>query len=346
MPFKNILILSLKSLYRAKSKNLLYLALISFCIFFLSIAYNLASAYYFSIDRNLNIVPEYRSFALEINNQEANKSLGEWVSELKQYGSITEAYEYFGPIDVGLEREGFKSNILLNAGDSLHIPKITLGRGFSEHEEEVAAIVPSRLIIQDSDGFKEIETKEYIGETLTVTYPSIENIQSYLELKVIGIYQAKADSEENRFYIPLSNYYMLVKSQSAGIENKGPEVKSNYSLIVVIDDYRNFDPTVQALNKNSAFSVILSEDNMLDTNLIAAIKAISLIMFLIIIIITFFTIRVVIDASIHDRSREIALFKAIGYNNRHIFYMIFTEAIILSSISCIVALIFSKIAIT
>ncbi len=344
MQLKNMALFLLKSLYRNKSKSLIYLGLMGFCIFFLSVAYSLAFAYYFSIDSNLNTVPEYRSFILEINNQEVNLSLEEWVNKLKQYENISEAYEYIGPLNAHLE--GFESSVLLDSGDSLYIPKTMIGRGFMDVEQEEVTILPSKLILHEANGYKEIETKDYIDKKLTIRYPTIDSIQTYLELKVIGVYEVIEGSKENKLFIPLSDYHNLIKSQNNSTGDKESGVNEFYSLIVVVDDYRNFDTTVKALNTNREFNVILSEDNILDTNLIAAIKAISLIMFLIIIIITFFTIRVVIDASIHDRSREIALFKAIGYNNRHIFCMIFTEAIILSGISCMIALIFSKITIT
>lgn len=97
---------------------------------------------------------------------------------------------------------------------------------------------------------------------------------------------------------------------------------------IIVDDYRNVEKVIENLSQTDDYIIIRDENSIVNVETIDTIKFIGKVSLITIIILNFIIISITIKTSIDDRTTEIALLKAIGYNNKHLFLIIFTGSIL------------------
>ena len=111
---------------------------------------------------------------------------------------------------------------------------------------------------------------------------------------------------------------------------------------VIVDDYRNVDNIVMKLNQEKYFNAYRYEENVIDESMINTMKKTSFFMFIIIIFFAFIKLSIIMVSIINERIIEIAIFKAIGYNNKNLFILIFVENIIMAIGSYLISVVISN----
>ncbi len=118
---------------------------------------------------------------------------------------------------------------------------------------------------------------------------------------------------------------------------------ANLHMSITVDDYRNIKAIIQDFSKNEYYNVVINDRSIFNINIINVVKAVSLIILVIVVLLTLSTISINIRKSIDERQHEIALFKAVGYNRKHLFTLIFSESILILVISFVLSLVLTKL---
>ncbi|WP_066500628.1 FtsX-like permease family protein [Abyssisolibacter fermentans] len=149
----------------------------------------------------------------------------------------------------------------------------------------------------------------------------------------------RLDYEYSDTHLDLNKYIEIIK-QYPSIENVHVLSlnKKTVTMDILVDDYRNVNKIIQIFSVKDNYTVIRYENSIINTDMIKTIKIIGVFSLLIIIILNFISITINIKSSIDDRQTEIALFKAMGYNHKHLFTLIYIESSVLTLISYFVAI--------
>ncbi len=106
---------------------------------------------------------------------------------------------------------------------------------------------------------------------------------------------------------------------------------------VIVDNYRNVLDVIERYNEEEKYEVIIEEKNLVNVEIIRIVNLISIIALIIVIVLTYSIFFINIKSIIYDRMYEIALYKALGYQHKHILIFILLSSSIILIISFLIA---------
>ncbi len=116
------------------------------------------------------------------------------------------------------------------------------------------------------------------------------------------------------------------------------EYSGDKSYMIVVDKPENTETALQELSDICNVYKRTDVINVQTYNTAMYISLATAVLFIAFIIVGFF---IFLKNNISNRTNELALYRALGYKTKHIFYIIFTEHIILALISIFIGIIFA-----
>lgn len=329
--------------FRKTFKTVVFSLIIAVCISGLMLSYSLNKSINNATNSNINSF-SHRKIIVGINNLEG-KSSEEYINYLKSIPHIEDVYKFVPKImavienDILLSRGGY----VLNSGSYECFPETIEGRNFNDKEKNVA-IIPEKIYIQnDMDrSMRTVQGKSLIGKNVSFVYSNKDGSSEYsYDCKVTGIYKNQFGDTTNSIYIPLNDMYEICT-------NTGQyESESNLILTAIIDKQQFADNVIKQLSSISNMSAKLYDPS--SSNEIGTYKMVSRIngyMVYLILVFLFLILYLCVTNIAISNKNQVALYKAIGYNNRHIFYIVFSESIIISLIGYLEGIIITLLAVS
>lgn len=183
----------------------------------------------------------------------------------------------------------------------------------------------------------EIIIPDTLGEKLQI------HLDSYIELKyenliikakVVGIYEELLS--DNYIYMDYETIKTILTNNNKNIINK-------ISVLALIDKYENIDEVINELQENGYSSNLYDTSGLSEINTCQTIFNILNIFIFLMITLTYFLLSIIINNIINDERKDIAILKAIGYNNKKIIQIIFFRIIFICFLSFTIGIIFSFI---
>jgi len=216
--------------------------------------------------------------------------------------------------------------------------KQTMGMGIDPAAEETILelskkIVQGRVIRKDTDEVNigvnmARDLKLKLGDVLTVVTQTAYGSMSAKNFKVVGIYNFQSPTIDRKvFLVPIeSAQYLLDLSGSASeifiITNKA-------------DTARQVAKKIKAA-LGGGFRTTAWQDQGAIYFFLELVKWLYLIILIIIVLLSAFTILNTMFMTVLERTREIGMMKALGMTNRQLVIMVLFEALVLGALACLI----------
>lgn len=250
-----------------------------------------------------------------INKDEQNLEL----KNIKEINNKIQKLQYnIPPIRVSINNS-YEANI--KTGYIEEFPKIEKGRNIQvENKTEPEIIVPDTL-----EEKLQIQLDSYIE----LKYEDI-----IIKAKVVGTYEELISDN----YI-----YMDYETIKTILTNNNKNIINMTSCLALIDKYENIDEVLNDLQNNGYSSNLYDTSGLSEINTCQTIFNILNVFIFLMIVLTYFLLSIIITNIINDEKKDIAILKAIGYNNKNIIQIIFFRIIFICFLSFITGIIFSFI---
>lgn len=305
-----------------------------------------------SIQNNLNNIATNRELNIQVNKDSRQKQLNmqKEIKTIKGFLHILKVYPYYKDLSVTMVKgiDNFSgSGFILKSEPKQLLPSITNGKTFNELDKNVA-IIPSKIRVGSSlhGNYKKIENT-YIGKELTFRFVSEKSDKFFLyKCKIVGIYNSDDIPDTgNVVFVPINDLFKNLSLQYQKKRGQLFQSKDELLITAFIDDYKNVKSVISKLSNINGYTVNYIKDNRVEISSFKLILLISRIINVMIILVIFVICMVVIEKVINNKVYDIALFKAIGYRDLHIFLMIFLEIFIIVIIAYCISVLISVFAV-
>lgn len=344
---KDLLKRSIKSIFRNKINFL--------CIFLLAVSSSIIifGFSYLNSITNLwndwtNKAVDFRTFVVTYDYD--NLSEDEAIEKLSQFNHILEVTKSSGYIISGNAFEYIDDDndgeISLR-GVTKNSINVVAGSDLSGNKNEIICAInfnPNSKIYQ-SDFAKDtsIDLSNQIGKTMKIKFAGSNN---YEELTIVGLYDSDYDYSAgdtcyatfetvrnlNETYQP--DVFDAEKISQDGIETKLP-------IYFIIDNAKNTDYVLENLESNGFYAErVITINTKTGDSIIKVLMILACIMCLL----SFIIILLNNLNRINNRKKEFAIMKSVGYTQKNINELLYTESLLMSIISVFLSVIFSSIA--
>lgn len=335
--------IAVKDIYRKTFKTVIFSLIIAVCISGLMLSFSLNKSIDNAVESSINSFSN-REIIVGINNPEG-KSSEEYINYLKSIPHIKDVYKFAPKIMAVIKNDSLLSrgSFVLNSGDNDCFPKITEGLSFGDKEKNVA-VIPKKVYIQNgmNRSMETVQGSSLIGKTFVFIYRNKDGSSEYsYDCKIVGIYKNQLGNTTNSIFIPLNDMYEI-SAKSGHYESK-----SNLIFTVIADKQQFADSIIKQLSSSGSISAKLYDSSGSNENstykLVSKIN--SYMVYLILASLFLILYLCVTNLAISNKN-QIALYKALGYNNRHIFYIVFSESLIISLIGYLGGIIITLLAVS
>ena len=216
--------------------------------------------------------------------------------------------------------------------------KISAGKPFKSADEKGLTLPMSFVKHYNEETVKKLKAKDFIGKEISAQI--VENTAegtkvADIKTKIVRIVDDSEDAEESSSYMPAKQLEELLK------ENGFTKTVS-YMLLELKNPAKTKEVT-KKLQKNKKY-LILSQQAILDViiKFIRVIQALLIILSSQAILVSAIMIGIIIYINIMQRSKEIGVMKAVGYLNRDVKAIFVYEALWITGISLVLALLVSQ----
>ena len=271
-------------------------------------------------------------FEADITESELKKS----IEQIEAIEYIVDVYHMPSAISVSEQSGVLKDRYELKSIHKGYEVTIEEGRLFKENEKNVA-IIPQNL--KDFNEFdnrvEDISGESLIGKELAFT-DDFGN--SYL-IKIVGTYVNLDSAFSNKDIIVPRDDLISYNNKLLNSEDNLSFVNDK-SYIIQVDNYKNTDDVFAEVSKirNAYIQPSMIDVEIYHISLI--ILLISLAFFILLVILGFY---IFLKSNINNRTSELALYRALGYKNRHIFSILLSEYLLFGSISIVLGILLTVI---
>ena len=251
------------------------------------------------------------------------------ITKLKENQYVTDVYKIPSKLTFSDSSKTLSSQYTLAFVHNESSPLITSGRTFDESETGVA-LVPEKIkdYNENERKFSEINGEDLIGKTLELNVGE----DTVFKIKIIGAYSTSDPIFENKEILVPKNDLFKYDAAVSG------EYSGDKSYMIVVDKPENTETALQELSGICNVYKRTDVINVQTYNTAMYISLATAVLFIAFVIVGFF---IFLKNNISNRTNELALYRALGYKTKHIFYIIFTEHIILALISIFIGIIFA-----
>ncbi len=278
---------------------------------------------------NREVITEFEA---DIKESELNSS----IERIKSIEHVVDVYHMPTEISVSEQTGVLKDKYELSFIHNGYEVMLEEGRLFRENEKNVA-IVPKDLkdFSETDNKIEDISGKSLIGKELAFA----DDFGNLHLIKVIGTYVTVDSYYSNKdIIVPREDLILYNDRQLLSTDNLSFENDKSY--IVQVDNYKNTDSVLEELSKERNAYI---QPSMVDGdvyNIALFILWISLVFFVLLVVIGFY---VFLKSNINNRIAELALYRALGYKNKHIFYILISEYLLFGLVSIILGILLTLV---
>ncbi|MCQ4022894.1 MULTISPECIES: ABC transporter permease [unclassified Ruminococcus] len=319
------------SVKNSRARTAVFFIFILFCITCILLTTSIILPMGYNMEFKVNQHPYNLELTAELSKGD---TVERNVEELKKIPHVVDVYKAPQTIRVFDADGKMNLSFFLSYFHNGYIPEITYGRNVNEGEKNTA-VMPEFVKMNDPETQLSIEfdCKTLVGQVLKL---SDENQNTY-ELNIVGTFNVTdpaLDTEEIILDVEQLNAYQTNVNNDRNTE----------PYCVIIDNYRNMNSVQSACDNiaeysyTNSFKIDLNNFNMS--------------MIVLLIVLTVFLAMVVIGTSVFvsncvsSRTRELALYRSLGYRYSHIFIIIFTEYLLMLIAATIASVLISFAAAT
>lgn len=287
-----------------------------------------------NIENNINNHVFNREFVISFSSESTDENISDTVKQIKNIKNVLDVYHKPENLTITEETGILSNEYTLDFIHNGYNSNIVSGRIFGENETGVA-LVPESITDFDSvnNKMKKINGSELIGKELIFSYGNTETYS----VEVIGTYNtADPIYSGTEIIIPQQD---LLKLNKKFYETSNDMYAEFY--IVSVDTYKNID---KVFNEVSSFCTAEKEQTLkLDA------ESYNIAIILLFSVLGVFTAMIIsamfmfFKSNVNNRTNELALYRALGYKSKQIFYIIFTEHLLLGVISITVGIILTAL---
>lgn len=260
-----------------------------------------------------------------------SENADETLSEIKKVDNVVDVYPSPLTMDVSDDSKALKGSYTLSYFHKGFEPTITDGKAFDENTKGVA-VVPKNIKDLDNESGKltELDGRKIIGKTLDLS----NNYFDY-KVKVVGVYDdTDLIFDDNQIIIP--------REELLRLNELSPEIIDT-EYIVTVNDVNNVE---KAMKDISELCYVNINGLGIDANLYSIAVYILLLALLVFVVLAVAGCYIFLKYNISHRVNEFALYRAIGYKTMHIFYLVFTEYFLISSLAIVITVVASNLLCT
>lgn len=344
-----------KDFFKRAFKSIIRNRINFLCIFLLAISSAIIIFGFSYLDSITNLwndwtkkAVDFRTFVVNYDSkkyseQEAIKELSnikhvQKVSRSSGYAIAGKAYEYVNDNNDG---EMYVRGV---TKDSINI---VYGDDFSGNANEIICAIKfnpnSKVYETNFDEDNSIDLTEKVGDYMNIKFAGSDRVE---KMKIIGLYDSNYD------YSAGDICYATFETVQKLNEKYQPEVfdaekvsqdgaSATLPVYLIIDDVEYTDELVENLQEKGFYAErVITINTKIGDNIVRIVMIlawVTCILSFIIILFSNFT-------RINNRKKEFAIYKAIGYSKKDINDLLYTESIVMSLISVILALFFSFVS--
>lgn len=271
-------------------------------------------------------------FEEDIKENELNRS----IKQIENLEHVVDVYRMPTAISVSEQTGILKDHYELDFIHKGYQVVIKEGRPFKENENNVA-IIPHNLkdFNESNNKIEDILGQSLIGKELTFT----DDLGNLHLIKVVGTYVNFDSLYSNKDIIVPRENLIFYNDELLHTEDN-ISLANNKSYIVQIDNYKNTDNVFEEVSKISNAYIPPSMIDGYIYHIALMILLISLVFFILLLIFGFY---IFIKSNMNNRSSEIALYRALGYKNKHIFSILFSEYLLFGSVSIVLGILLTMV---
>lgn len=352
MKIRDYIFLATKNLSRRKKTIIVNSILIFIAVFVFITALSFSNSIKRNMDRAILKNISYRSIVVTgIPKSDAENVMNK-VGQIENVIKVIPSEEYTtGEKIIKIGQYEYSGNLSIIGSDETTQPNIVKGRGIKAGEQNVC-IIPKKFYtdytVFNYDKTKYIDGEELLGKKIEIEYYSYDESSDDVKIKdrytkefeVIGIYNAEENAiEANTAFVSYADLEEIIKNREDNtIRNPNVIYSNNSSIIAIVDNSLNVETALLEIQNLGYRAIVRS---------VANIQLVNIINIVTIIVSTFLIVIAVINIagssikSIYERKYEIGMMKAIGYKNKEISRILFTENLIISIGAYVLALIVS-----
>lgn len=322
--------IAIKDVYRSPFKTIIFSLIISTGISALILAFSMNMSINNNVNSSIVNSLSIRKIYIGVSDSEG-KTEKQLISYLNTIPHIQCVSKYITSVVANIAGGGnlSKGGYILKSDPAGYLPRVIKGRNFNDADKNMAIIPEKLFVTTDSYGPAEIiNGSKLIGKTVSLEYNGKDGKSKYeYECKVVGVYANQLDNDSNEIYIPIDDMYEVCTN--IGLYNS----TKTLLFTAIIDQQQFVDITIKKLSSMNGVTAGLYDTS--NSNNIGPYKILLKISnFMVCSIILFITLMlyICITSIAVSNKKYIALCKAIGYNNHHIFIMTFLESLFISFI--------------
>jgi ABC-type antimicrobial peptide transport system permease subunit len=328
MKNKNLNMLIKASVKTRKFSSGLFMFFIILATTLIFISVGIVAPLWYNIDTKINNHILNREVTLDYSPKISDEDIKADLKFLKSDEHIIDIYMTPKELSVTDGSGALASNYTVNYVHKYYTPEMAAGRAFTEDETSVA-IVPST--IKDYNGEKGkievINGADLVGKTLVLS----DTLETTHKFKVVGAYDVTDPMfEGTEILIPQAQ---LLEWDDEFLNNPDSAFSSMtdrkfYTMVVDSPSYTD-TAVAKAEDLTTAYSMGLGIDTDSYNTAFYIIFAVTIFC----IFLSVFGLYIFLKMNVNLRTQEFALYRAVGFKSKNIYYIILIEHLILGLVS-------------
>jgi ABC-type antimicrobial peptide transport system permease subunit len=284
------------------------------------------------------VFPLQHNIDTQITNHILNRELEargldeEDVDKVKEIDNVINVYPELYKVEATSTSKELKSSCVLGRFHYDYEPTITAGRLLDESETGVG-MIPKTIIDVNSKTGKETEIngEELIGKTLNIKGDSFK-----YKVKIVGAY----DNSDPRLF---DDNEIIISTTDLSKLNDTLEYENNDLYTITVNKGENVDKVSEQASDICEIEYWPLTDSSENVGIYNFAVYVLLFILAIFVFLAVTGCYVFLKYNMDNRVNEFALYRAIGYKTKHIFYLVFSEHLLLIIVSTIIAVTVSTI---
>ncbi len=320
MKNKNLNLLVKSSILSRKLVSGFYLFFVMLSAVLILLSVSLVFPLSDNIENKINNHISNREIIIDFPQDKTDDEIKGDIEKIKNIEHIEVVYPIPSSLSVSEQSGILFDKYTLNDVHKGYTLNVTSGKAFSENETGVA-LVPEKIkdFNDNTKKIREIKGKDLIGKVLLVT----DEFNNTHKIRVIGAYStADPIFSGKEILIPHSDLYKLKKEGLKNYQGEASVFADKKAYMILVDNYKN---TESVLNKVNLISECYPNVSAIDGDSYNMALIILFVSTGVFVILAIFGVFIFLQNNISNRTNEIALYRALGYKSKHIFYIVFSE---------------------
>lgn len=338
MKNKNLNMLFKSSIYSNKFLSVIYCAFVVISTVLILVTISITLPLNENITDKVSNHVSNREAIIEFAEHYNSDYIPQAIDEINGMEHIEAVYRMPAQLNVIEQSGALKDNYKLGFIHTGSKAIITCGRAFDESETEVA-LVPENIRDFDiaDNSIRDVPGKSLLEKTLVFT----DECNNSHRAKVVGVYSSTDPLySEKQILIPQKDLNKYTDEVLENSPTAGMSLSKNKSFIILVDSSDNVDKIIEDVGH---LGNIYRQQSLIDGDTYTVALHILIAVLVFFIVMEVFGFFMLLKNNIDGRTKELALYRSLGYKSNQLFYIIFFEHFFLGIFSIILGIIITLI---